>query len=393
MATFLATAVLAANSGDSVGDAARNTSIVFAIRLFSTSLTLPYSTQLASRIGLVRTFWLSRTLKSSSAFIAAIALAVEMSVLGVLIGFSLLVGLSKGLRQPLSPPLLQAYSGLPIDEATATNQMVRGAAAAVGALVGGLVLSRMGPEAVFLGGALVGIPVIFFLIARPPSQGVDSPDPIERPWGNLVDSLRSSNQLRTAVWLGITSVIVVGPLINMLVPVLHELGHRDTPPASLFIAVVAVVEILTPLVLRRLRKGRAALVAATRAMQICGIALLALCLLALLPNTPDFFVLGLSGFVFGAVYFCVASFLYRSATIGLRQNQEEEYLAAYLLVTGLGAPIGTLLWGHLLGAVPLEVFFFVLSVVAALVVPVLLRHALQRAQSDMPTESGNQSSH
>ena len=316
-----------------------------------------------------------------------------MSVLGVLIGFSLLVGLSKGLRQPLSPPLLQAYSGLPIDEATATNQMVRGAAAAVGALVGGLVLSRMGPEAVFLGGALVGIPVIFFLIARPPSQGVDSPDPIERPWGNLVDSLRSSNQLRTAVWLGITSVIVVGPLINMLVPVLHELGHRDTSHASLFIAVVAVGEILTPLVLRRLRKGRAALVAATRAMQICGIALLALCLLALLPNTPDFFVLGLSGFVFGAVYFCVASFLYRSATIGLRQNQEEEYLAAYLLVTGLGAPIGTLLWGHLLGAVPLEVFFFVLSVVAALVVPVLLRHALQRAQSDMPTESGNQSSH
>ena len=393
MATFLATAILAANSGDSVGDAARNTSIVFAVRLFATSLALPYSTRLAYRIGSVRTFWLSRTLKSLAALMAAIALTVEMPVLGVLIGFSLLTGLSKGLRQPLCPPLLQAYSGLPIDEAAARNQMARGAAAAIGALLGGLILSRIGPEAVFLGSALVGLPVIFFLIARPPSQGVASPVPIQRPWGNLVGRLRSSNQLRTAVWLGITSVIIVGPLINMLVPVLHELGHRDTSHASLFIAVVAVGEILTPVVLRRLRKGRAALVAATRAMQICGIALLALCSLALLPNTPDFFVLGLSGFVFGTVYFCVASFLYRSATAGLRQNQEEEYLAAYLLVTGLGAPIGTLLWGHLLGVVPLEIFFLVLGVVAALVVPILLRHALRRAQSDLPTELDNQSTH
>ncbi len=151
METFLATAILAANSGDSVGDAARNTSVVFAVRLFATSLALPYSTRLA-------------------------------------------------------------------------------------------VSNRFG-------------------------------------------------------------------------------AHILAFPNFEVIAVVAVGEILTPVVLRRLRKGRAALVAATRAMQICGIALLAVCSLALLPNAPDLFVLGLSGFVFGTVYFCVAASLYRSAIIGLRQNQ------------------------------------------------------------------------
>lgn len=392
MATFLATAVLAANTGGSVSDAARNTSLVFAVRLLATSLTLPYATRVASRIGLVRAFCLSRTIKVLAAAIAAVALVLEMPILAVLTGFSLLTGLSKGLRQPLCPPLLQAYSGLPVDEATAKNQMARGAASAVGALLGGLVLSQVGPEAVFFGGAIVGIPVIVFLVVRPPADGVETPASVKRPWRNLVGCLRASGQLRTAVWLGIASVIVVGPLINMLVPVLHELGHRDTSHASLFVAVVAVGEILTPIVLRRLRKGRAALVAATRAMQICGIALLALCTLALLPNTPDYFVLGLSGFAVGAVYFCVASFLYRSATAGLPKNQEGEYLAAYLLVTGLGAPIGTLMWGHLLGAVPLEIFFLVLSVAAALLIPFFLRHALQRAQSDEPTETGDKAS-
>ncbi len=53
--------------------------------------------------------------------------------------------------------------------------MARDAAAAVGALSGGWVLAAFRSEAMFFGGAVGGIPVIFLLIVLPSAGRVENP--------------------------------------------------------------------------------------------------------------------------------------------------------------------------------------------------------------------------
>ena len=300
----------------------------------------------------------------------------------MLLGYGGLVGLLSGIKKPLNPPLLECYSGLSLDDATARNRMFYGAASAVGALAGGFAIDEFGAEPLYFVGAVLAIPAVIFLALLPPRTTLPRPKTVVHPWRDMVNCLRSSRPLRSAVWLGLASAILLGPLITMIVPILNQLGHNDAKKAGLVLTIVAAGQVLTPFVVRRLQRGRASLVAATRAVQITSVALLLLSGLVFIGASDRFYLLVVCLFIFGAVFFSVSSFLYVSATRGVSGEEENEYLATYMLVTGLGAPVGTLIWGHALGSVSLEIFFLAVSIAAAVIVPGLLRRALRRANAN-----------
>ncbi|MCH9802002.1 MAG: MFS transporter [Actinomycetia bacterium] len=385
-AVYLATAVLAATAaGDDLGEKARITSLVFSLNLVLRSLAIPYATRIARKIGTVRTICLVKIGSVSVTFIAGILLTIDEaggSILPVLLGYGGLVGLLSGIKKPLNPPLLECYSGLSLDDATAQNRMFYGAASAVGALAGGFAIDEFGAEPLYFVGAVLAIPAVIFLALLPPRTTLPRPKTVVHPWRDMVNCLRSSRPLRSAVWLGLASAILLGPLITMIVPILNQLGHNDAKKAGLVLTIVAAGQVLTPFVVRRLQRGRASLVAATRAVQITSVALLLLSGLVFIGASDRFYLLVVCLFIFGAVFFSVSSFLYVSATRGVSGEEENEYLATYMLVTGLGAPVGTLIWGHALGSVSLEIFFLAVSIAAAIIVPGLLRRALRRANAN-----------
>ncbi|MAT62109.1 MAG: hypothetical protein CMH41_10770 [Micrococcales bacterium] len=378
-ATYLATAILVASVGNSLQENARNTALVFALNLVATSLILPYATAIARRFGSIPTLYGARTALVVTKAFTGVALIIIGPELAVFFVYAVMIGCFRGLLKPLTPTLLVHYSGWSLDDATATSRRYRGAAAAIGALVAGFATSRIGAEPLFFFGAILGVPVILYLFFRPPEKPLQKPRAVQKPWRNLFTCMRSSSILRSAAWLGVASAILLGPLVTMVVPILNHLGHGESAKAGLVFTLLALGQVLTPIVVRRLELRRVPLVAATRGVQITAIAVLALSTLVLLPDGPDLLLLILCVFVFGAVFFSVSSFLYESATADATEEQESEFLAAYMLVTGLGAPIGTLIWGHALGSVPLEIFFLAVSVVAAVLVPALLRKSLRAA--------------
>lgn len=389
-AVYLATAVLAATAaGDDPGEKARVTSLIFALNLVLRSLAIPYATRIARKIGTVRTIYLVKIGSVLATFVAGILLTIDEtggSFIPVLFGYSGLAGLLSGIKRPLNPPLLQSYSGLSLDDATARNRMFFGASAAIGALGGGFAIDEFGPESLYLVGAILALPAVIFLILLPPKTALPRPKAVAHPWRDMAGCLRSSRPLRSAVWLGLAAAILLGPLISMIVPILNQLGHNDAKKAGVILTIVAAGQVLTPVVVRRLERGRAPLVAATRAVQITSVAFLFLSGVIYVEAADRFFLLITCVFIFGAVFYSVSSFLYVSATHGVSGEQEDEFLATYMLVTGLGAPVGTLIWGHALGSISLEVFFLAVSIAAAIIVPGLLRRALHRANTNKQAE-------
>ena len=387
---YLATAVLAATAaGDDLGEKARVTSLIFALNLVLRSLVIPYATRIARKVGTVRAIYLVKIGSVLATVVAGILLTIDEtggSIIPVLLGYGGLAGLLSGIKQPLNPPLLECYSGLSLDDATARNRMFYGAASAIGALGGGFAIDEFGPEPLYLVGAVLTLPAVIFLILLPPKAALPRPKAVAHPWRDMADCLRSSRPLRSAVWLGLAAAILLGPLISMIVPILNQLGHNDAKKAGVVLTIVAAGQVLTPVVVRRLERGRAPLVAATRAVQITSVAFLLLSGVIFVEAADRFFLLVACVFIFGAVFYSVSSFLYVSATHGVSGEQENEFLATYMLVTGLGAPIGTLIWGHALGSVSLEIFFLVVSVAAAIIVPGLLRRALRRANANKQAE-------
>lgn len=385
IAVFLATAVLAATAaGDDLGEKARITSLVFALNLVLRSLAIPYATRLARKIGTIRTIYLVKIGSIIATFTAGFFLTRDesgSSIVPVLLVYGGVAGLLSGIKKPLNPPLLECYSGLSLDEATARNRMFYGASSAIGALAGGFAIDEFGPEPLYFVGAFLTIPTVIFLLLLPPKTKLERPEAVAHPWRNMVNCLRSSPALRSAVWLGLASAILLGPLISMLVPILNQLGHSDAKKAGVVLTIVAAGQVLTPFVVRKLQQGRASLVAATRAVQITSVAFLLVSGIVFLEASDRFFLLVACVFIFGAVFSSVSSFLYVSATHGVSGQDEDEYLATYMLVTGLAAPVGTLIWGHALDVVSLEIFFLVVSIAAALVVPALLRQSLRRANA------------
>ena len=380
-ATYLASAILIASVGTSLAETARNTSLVFGLSLVSSSLSVVYATRVARRLGPVATLYWARTALLLSKVVTGTALFFDAPVLPTLLLYALLIGGFRGLLKPLTPPLLVHYSGWSLDDATAMNRRFRGGAAAIGALVAGFAVSRIGAEPMFIFGAVLGLPAVWYLKFRPPANPVPQPKEIKKPWRSLVVCMKDSPALRSSVWLGVAAAILLGPLVTMVVPILNQLGHGESEKAGLVFFILALGQVFTPLVVRRLESRRTPLRAATRAVQITAVAFLSLSALALLPYGPDLYLLIFCAFVFGAVFFSVSSFLYASATADATEKEEDEYLASYMLITGLGAPIGTLIWGHALGSVSLEVFFLVISVIAALLVPALLRKSLRAVES------------
>lgn len=376
-AVALTVAILASKTGESAASAARTTAIVVSVNLLATAIVVPYSTWIASKLGTVRTVFYFRTLNMLVLAAVGVLLVMDFPVLPVLYANAALLGLTSGVLGPLRPLMAQAFSGLPLADTSADMRLSSGAAAAIGALMGGVVVGWLGAPTVFLMAALLFLPLVVFLGGWAPHEGVEEPVGIKRPWRTLFNCLGESPRLRSAVWLGLASVILLGPLYSMFVPILRQLGHTEEAKAGLLLALIAVGQMVTPFVVKRLQRGHTSLLSATRALQVCGAAFLLLAFVESLPTAPTLVLLGVIALLFGAVFFSVTAFLFQAATEGATSQQRGEYLAAYLLITGLGAPIGTMLWGHALDLIPWEIFFVVVSLLTALVVPMLLRQSLR----------------
>lgn len=374
---LLATAILVVRSGGSAAEAARNTSIVFATGLVMSAVSLPYAPAVARRIGSVPALYSLQSMRILVTTIVGVVLIIEGPLLPLLVVYAGVVGVFRGLAKPLRPPLLEHYACLSLDKATGRNRRFQGAGAVIGATIAGFAIDRIGAEPMFLLGAALGIPAVVYLMVRPPERPLRKPGEVKKPWLSLFFCIKTSPELRSAVWLGVASAVLLGPLVTMVVPVLAQVGHGASAKAGLVFAAMALGQVMTPNVVSWLERQREPFVSATRGVQISAIAFLLLSMVAFVPNGPYLLVVTFSTFIFGGVFFSVSAFLYLSATAKVTEEETVEYLATYMLVTGLAAPIGILVWGHALGSVPLEVFFLTISVCAALVVPALLRRSLQ----------------
>lgn len=382
MGPYLAYAVLATQSASSPEDAARVTSWVFAVYLLGLSLATPYGPWAAQRLGAVRLSAISRLAEVIISIATAILLAIQVPLIPMLLGVSLASGLAAGIRQSTTPLITEVYSGgNDLEVATAQLRRASGVAYAIGALGAGLVLAQLGPEPVFIIAAVLGVPVVVFLLLRPPATSVKVAI-TNQPWRSMLREIRTRPNLRWAVWLGVAGAILMSPMINMIVPVLNKMGHSESEKAGLLLMFFALGEIVTPNVVGRLGKGRHAFVAGVRVVQLTGASFLVMAVGVRLPYGPDLAVFAVGAILFGAIFYSLASFLYESSTYGAPAGEKSEILSAFLLAIGLAAPIGTLVWGHLLDSLATEVFFIAIAVVVIFILPALLLKPMRALEAD-----------
>ncbi|MAT61704.1 MAG: hypothetical protein CMH41_08715 [Micrococcales bacterium] len=387
MGPYLAYAVLATNSASTPEDAGRVTSWVFAIYLVGLSFATPYGPWAAQKLGAIRLAAASFFGEVLLSLATTALLFAEAPLVPMLLAVSLTSGLLVGSRQSTVPLVQEAYSGGgDIESASAQSRRARGVAYAIGALGAGVLLAQVGPEAVFLIAAVLGLPLVIFLLRCPPKTAVKVAS-MAKPWRSMLYEIRTRQNLRWAVWLGVAAALLMSPMVDMIVPVLNKLGHSEGEKAGLLLMFFALGEIVTPNVVNRLGKGRHSFVAGVRAVQLTGVAILIMAVAVRLPYGPDLVLLSIGAMLFGAIFYSLASFLYETSTHNVPEGEQNEVLSAFMLAIGIAAPIGTLLWGHLLDSVATEVFFVAIAAVVILILPALMlrpMRTMETAAKDAP---------
>jgi hypothetical protein len=267
-----------------------------------------------------------------------------------------------GFTTVLSPVVYKAYlSSSDMTQVMARMTVVKGVAAAVGALASGFLISS-GTEAFgLLVAGLLRIPLAFFALRIAPALSIADPLQTPTPWGDIVTSLKESPGLRRATFLACGLAMFVAPLLSLVVPLTQALRREPLlQGAGLLMASISIGELLSPIVVSRFRVKRTPIASSALASVATGGILLALAVASMtLSNEIELVVWGILGIGFGATHFASRALTFGAAAEAQAVHDLSKSLAAMLFSARLVAPVGILAWSAILswGSAPGALIF------------------------------------
>ena len=195
--------------------------------------------------------------------------------------------------------------------------------------------------------------------------------------------------------LRLISAALVVPLASMVVPVTRDLDHDLAIHAGLILAAISFGAILSPIPLRQLGTRMGPLRSSGLAYAFAGVVLIALAVIAvMLTHTPQLVAIAAVAVVYGAMSSAGGNLLIDSAAMSAQKIEEEqENLAVFFLITGLGAPIGTLLWGRTIDTLSVPILFTVAGTVMVIFIVVnlvrLTRQGISVPPAIAPKDTSN----
>lgn len=363
---LLGATVVSSQAGDSGAQAATYTSLMLALNLIMASFTTPYAPRLGHRFGIRRVYGIAMALNVLLYGMLAVLIFAGVPGFPALMVMSPLLGAVGGISHAMSPAVLKSYlAGDDLASAETKTSVASGFAWVAGAIGGALVIDAVGPAVAFAGNALLTLPFVLVVILVAPAVEAERPMPQPHPWRALGSSLRTNPRLARASLLGLISAALVVPLASMVVPVTRDLDHDLAIHAGLILAAISFGAILSPIPLNQLGTRMGPLRSSGLAYGIAGAVLVVLALIAvMLTHTPQLVAIAAVAVVYGAMSSAGGNLLVDSAAVSAKKiEQEQENLAVFFLITGLGAPIGTLLWGRTIDVLSVPILFTVVGVV------------------------------
>ncbi len=346
---LLASTLLSSAAGSDGAMAATYTSLMLALNLLASSLVMPYAPFLCSRFGTRRVTAVAYVLNLGAYAVLCAAIVAGLPGYPILVAVSPLIGAMSGLARATTPPLLLGYlTGEDLASAEAKTNVAGGAGFIVGAAGGAYLIDLTGPLVGFVGNIVLTIPFTLLFAFLAPTIEPQRPTPVERPWRAFVQSLRTNHRLRRASILGLVAAALVGPLGYMIVPVTQDLGLPLAVHAGLILAAIALGAALSPVPVYQLGSRIGPLGSSGVAYAAAGVTLVGVGIVAVL--LPESWLLAgvlAIAVVYGALLQAGASLLIDDAAEAADVvEHQQQNLAVFFLVIGLGAPLGTVLWGR-----------------------------------------------
>ena len=373
------------------------TGIYTALVLFTSALAVPYAPRVCTRLSTRTAFVTVQALAAATWVVAGTLLLLGVPTMPVLLVAAPLFGVTGGVSVVLRPVLAKSYlaSGGTAD-AFARVSVVSGASWMVGALGGGLLLSNVALGwGLVLNGVLTSVLV---LTVRRVTPAVDPAEPrrADHPWRDMRDALGVSRTLRWTTALGCTITLFISPMTSLVVPIAQDLRQKPLlAGAGLLMSAFAAGEFLSPRLVRLLSRQREDLPAATVATTGAGLMLLLLGAVSLVvSDQPELLAWLVVGVLFGGFRYATTALFVGSAAESGALEDATTNLAAAMLVGGLAAPVGTLLWSAVIGGVSADAALVVSgvgAVVGALVVHVAARTSTEDPDAGVGPEQGGTS--
>jgi hypothetical protein len=338
------------------------TGLYIVIGLVAGALTMPYAPHLCRVLGTRLAFAWATSLLSGFWILVALLIFLGVPPLPVLLLAAPVAGGLIGFTAVVSPVVYKAYlSSTDMTQVMARMTVVKGVAAAVGALASGVLISS-GTEAFgLLVAGLLRIPLALFALRIAPALRIADPLQTPTPWGDIVTSLKESPGLRRATFLACGVAVFVAPLLSLVVPLTQALRREPLlQGAGLLMASISIGELLSPIVVSRFRAKRTPIASSALASVATGGILLALAVASMtLSNEIELVVWGILGVGFGANRFASRALTFGAAAEAQAVHDVSKSLAAMLLSACLVAPVGIVAWSTILrwGSAPAALVF------------------------------------
>lgn len=374
VAALLGSTVLSSDAGGSASESATLTSLMLALSFTSSSVTVPYAPALAHRFGTRSVYTMAMTANVALYAALAVALLAGVSPYLALMAVTPLLGGIGGISHALGPPVLKGYlAGQDLATAETRISVASGVAWVIGALAGAVAVDAIGPVAAFAGNAALTVPFVAMLWFLAPAAAIERPGRVSRPWRTLLRATVANGRLGRAALVGVLAAILVAPLAALVVPVTRGLDHDLAIHAGLVLAAISLGAVLSPLPVRQLGTRMGALRSPALAYAGAALVLVVIAVVAIqLSKSAELIAIAAIAVVYGATSTAGSNLLLADAAASAETAEaESQTLAAFFLVTGLATPIGTMLWGRLMGTLSVTVLFLLVGALMIVFVTIL----------------------
>ena len=337
-----------AANGNGNGNGGVETGIYLAILLGFAALSTASVGRITHRWGRLRVFSTAQVGVAVSWSIVGVVEIVTSESLMVMWLAAPLFGVLFGVTTVVSPFVTHAYlSQTSLTVSMARRNIAAGVGAMLGASLGGVLIHATDPGVGILASGLLTIPLAVFLLARPPAQRDDDRPTTQNSARDLVDSLRSSPQLRRVGFLTASLMICLVPLFTMIVPVLNALDTSPLPSgAGFMLAGVAAGRFFVPTLVRRTLGKQSQFFGAIRAFTWASGFMIVFAVSTMVSVISfDLVVWTLIGVGLGASRFTARALTIGAAADASPPGKDISGMAVLVLIGTVVSPIGMLLWG------------------------------------------------
>jgi len=321
--------------------------------IVAAALSLPYVPRMIGRFTINRLFvacnlltavtWMCGGLVILLGANGLITLVVLGPVFGVLTGFL-------GVQTPIWAKATFSSEGMA--NAYARLSLIKGIAFAVGAGIGGVMISLpRGGLGIFTRGALA-LPLTYVAVRFPPENFPALANAPRAAWRGIRSTLSENSSLRRATLLGCGIAIAAAPMLSLIVPIADALRAQPLiAGASLIVIGASIGEMFAPVIVRTLSKRMANDRSASLVALVCGLVMLIFAAVSMFTSHRTELALWcVIGIAFGATKFA-ASALNVGAAVDENPSHVAQTLATYRFATSLVAPLGVMAWSLLLSKV------------------------------------------